>query len=214
MRPEPVVPSENEVSDELDFEGTEVIVTREDVVVTSVEQVMEEDVSYDTASISGRKISDDIEISNEVSSPQKETPYQVNEEHSYSMSKSPRRLKRRIDDLVDKGECLTKKIKLFKQKARRLARKVDTLTSVVDDLKTNNLSSSGCAELLESTFSAVPRELMKRLVSQKANKNPGAYPPELRRFAMTLKFYSTKAYNYVRDGIVQSTASQVSPRMR
>ena len=81
MQPEPVVPSENEVSDdELDFEGTEMIVTREDVVVTSVEQVME-DVSYDTASISGRKISDDVEISNEVSSPRKETPYQVNEEH-------------------------------------------------------------------------------------------------------------------------------------
>ena len=70
------------------------------------------------------------------------------------------------------------------------------------------------SDLLESTFSAVPRELMKRLVSQKANKNPGAYPPELRGLAMTLKFYSTKAYNYVRDGIVQSTASQVSPRMR
>ena len=200
MWPEPVVPSENEVSDdELDFEGTEVNVTREDVVVTSVEQVMEEDVSYDAASTSGRKISDDVEILNEVSFPQKETPYQVNEEHSYGMSKSPRRLKRRIDDLVGKVECLTKKVKLFKQKARRLARKVDTLTSVVDDLKANNLVSSGCAELLESTFSAVPSELMERLVSQKANKNPGAYPPELRAFAMTLKFYSTKAYNYVRE---------------
>ena len=200
MRPEPVVPNENEVSDdELDFEGTEVIVTREDVVVTSVEQVMEEDVSNDTASISGRKISDDVEISNEVSSPRKEAPFQVNQEHSYGTFESPRRLKRRIDDLVDKVECLTKKVKLFKQKARRLARKVDTLTSVVDDLKANNLVSSGCAELLESTFSAVPRELMKRLVSQKANKSPGAYPPELRAFAMTLKFYSTKAYNYVRE---------------
>ena len=197
LQPEPVIPNVNEVSDdELDFEGTELIVTREDVVV---EQVMEEDVSYDTASISGRKISDDVEISNEVSSPQKETPYQVNDEHSYGMSKSPRRLKKRIDDLVDKVECLTKKVKLCQQKAGRLARKVDTLTSVVDDLKANNLVSSGCAELLESTFSAVPRELMKRLVSQKASKNPGAYPPELRAFAMTLKFYSTKAYNYVRE---------------
>ena len=37
---------------------------------------------------------------------------------------------------------------------------------------------------------------MKRLVTQK--KNPGAYPKELRAFAMTLKFYSAKAYKYVR----------------
>ena len=68
---------------------------------------------------------------------------------------------------------------------------------MVDELKANNLVSGGCAELLEATFSSVPRELIKRLVSEKAN--PGAYPPELRAFAMTLKFYSTKAYNYVRD---------------
>ena len=37
------------------------------------------------------------------------------------------------------------------------------------------------------------------LVSQKANNNLGAYPPELRAFAMALKFYSTKAYNYLRE---------------
>ncbi|CAB4042656.1 THAP domain-containing 9 [Paramuricea clavata] len=41
-------------------------------------------------------------------------------------------------------------------------------------------------------------ELMKRLVTQKKKKNPGAYPEELRTFAMTLKFYSAKAYKYVR----------------
>ena len=39
---------------------------------------------------------------------------------------------------------------------------------------------------------------MKRLVNQKKKKNPGAYPLELRTFAMTLKFYSAKAYKYVR----------------
>ena len=50
--------------------------------------------------------------------------------------------------------------------------------------------------MLETTFSGVPKELMKQLVSQK-KKNPGTYPPELRLFAMTLKFYLKKAYNYV-----------------
>ena len=69
----------------------------------------------------------------------------------------------------------------------------------MDDLKANNLVSSGCAELLESTFSAVPGELTKILVSQKANNNLGAYAPELRAFAMALKFYSSKAYNYLRE---------------
>ena len=61
-----------------------------------------------------------------------------------------------------------------------------------------NLINNDCATILETTFSGVPREIMKRLVTQKEKKNPGAYPPELRSFAMTLKFYSAKAYNYVR----------------
>ena len=50
--------------------------------------------------------------------------------------------------------------------------------------------------MLETTFSGVPKELMKMLVSQKKKKNPGTYPRELRSFAMTQKFYLTKAYNY------------------
>ena len=39
----------------------------------------------------------------------------------------------------------------------------------------------------------------KPVVRKLKKKSPGAYPPELRALAMTLKFYSTKAYNYVRD---------------
>ena len=48
--------------------------------------------------------------------------------------------------------------------------------------------NSNCAALLGMTFSQVPREPIKRLVTQK--NNPGVYSFELRSFAMTLKFYS------------------------
>ncbi len=71
------------------------------------------------------------------------------------------------------------------------------MTSVVSELKKEKLVSCDCASILETTFSGAPKELMKRLVMQK--KNPGAYSKELRLFAMTLKFYSAKAYKYVRD---------------
>ena len=167
-------------------------------MVASSECVSEDTINTSTAGMK-RKILDEVEILNEVSTPPKKVRDEVTHDHPYGVSKSPRKLKRQIDDLLDTNQRLKKKLRKSQQKARRLKRKVDTLASVVDELKANNLVSGGCAELLEATFSAVPRELMKRLVSQKANKNPGAYPPELRAFAMTLKFYSTKAYNYVRD---------------
>ena len=38
---------------------------------------------------------------------------------------------------------------------------------------------------------------MKRLVIQKKKKNPSVYPKDM--FAMTLKFYSSKAYKYVQE---------------
>ena len=69
---------------------------------------------------------------------------------------------------------------------------------MVGNLRKKNLISANCATMLETTFSGVTKELMKRLVTQKKKKNAGAYPKELRRFAMTLRFYSAKAYRYVR----------------
>ena len=93
---------------------------------------------------------------------------------------------------------MKKRLDTSQKKTRRLKKKVSSLTTVVSELKKENLVSKDCASILERTFSGVTRELMKRLVTQKKKKNPGAYPKELRAFAMTLKFYSAKAYKYVR----------------
>ena len=116
-------------------------------------------------------------------------------DHTYCLKS--RRLRNQVYGLVDKVDGMKKKLKSSQTKTRRRNRKVSTLASVVSELKEKSLINSDCAALLETTFSGVPRELMKRLVSQKKKKNPGAYPLELRSFAMTLKFYSAKAYNYV-----------------
>ena len=118
-------------------------------------------------------------------------------DHSYCI-KSPRRTRRQVDYLTDKIENLTKKVNSSQKKTKRRDKKVSTLAAVVSELKDKNLINNDCANMLETTFSGVPKELMKRLVGQKKRKNLGAYPPELRSFALTLKFYSTKAYNYVR----------------
>ncbi|CAB4041035.1 THAP domain-containing 9, partial, partial [Paramuricea clavata] len=176
----------------------------------SIQEVSEEVISEDNVSIQGRKRkhSDEIVfdsncVSNEVSSSQKRArttsscDKAVRADHTYCI-KSPRRMKRRLDDVVDNATILKKRLESSQKKLRRYRGKVSTLTTVVSELKEQNLINNDCATILETTFSGVSRELMKRLVTQKVKKNPGAYPPELRSFAMTLKFYSTKAYNYVR----------------
>ena len=43
----------------------------------------------------------------------------------------------------------------------------------------------------------VNRELLRREISKKVQ-----YPPELRKFAVTLNFFSPEAYNYVRQVVI------------
>ena len=115
-------------------------------------------------------------------------------DHPYDVKKSPSKLKREFDNALQVVSKFKKKLKVSQRKTSRLKKKVDSLISVVESLKENHLVSSACADVLETTFVGASRDLMKRIVSQTANKKPGAYTAELRSFAMTLKFYSAKAY--------------------
>lgn len=121
-------------------------------------------------------------------------------DHNYSLQESPRKLKRKLNEMVDKMEGVRKKLKVTQQKTRRLKHKVNSLKDVVASLKEQRLISDTGAEMLEKTFSGIPLEVMKRAIKQKANKiTRRRYSPLLRSFALTLQFYSTKAYNYVRS---------------
>ena len=92
-----------------------------------------------------------------------------------------------------------KRLKYSNAKVQRLKRKVKSLSEVVESLNKNSLISSGCDEILRSTFSSVPLAVMQRIMKQKsAHPSRASYPDELKSFALTLSFYSLKAYNYVR----------------
>ena len=194
-----MVANKDKVSDEgLNLQDVTVEVSSKPFVDT-VQDVIDEVTNEDNVSTPGdkRKRCDEVDVnctSNEVSTSQKRAR---GDDHMYHIT-SPRRLKRQVDDLVEKNKILKKKLKSSQKKASRLKKKVNTLADVVSKLQEENLINNDCAAILETTFSGVPCELMKRLMTQKEKKNPGAYPPELRSFAMTLKFYSAKAYNYVR----------------
>ncbi len=80
--------------------------------------------------------------------------------------------------------------------------KVETLKEVVTDLQSKNLVSDNCVSVLEKCLTGAPLQLMVRQLAKhkEIEKIPEkAYPAELRAFALTLHFYSAKAYNYVRE---------------
>uniref|UniRef100_A0A8C5BZB7 THAP-type domain-containing protein n=1 Tax=Gadus morhua TaxID=8049 RepID=A0A8C5BZB7_GADMO len=114
----------------------------------------------------------------------------------YAMRKSPISFKRQAEN---KMGSIRKKLRLVQQKSRKKKSrkfkiKVSCLTQVIASLKEKLLISSGCAEMLENSFSGVHKTLLSRRVQSKRLK----VSEELRSFAMTLHFYSAKAYSFVR----------------
>ena len=120
-------------------------------------------------------------------------------DHTFAMQEGPRSLKRKLDNVCDKLATVSKKLKYKSRKVKRLQQKVSSLTAIVADLKKQNLISGGCEALLKSSFSDVPLAVLQRILQQKGTKiSRSSYPEVLRSFALTLSFYSLKAYNYVR----------------
>ena len=115
------------------------------------------------------------------------------------VTSSPKTMKRKLDEALHKVENMKKKLKVTQQKNRRLKKKVQSLSDVVKSLQNNGLISENCAYVLEGTYLGVPEKLMKKAVRNKSkNISKSKYPEVLKAFAITLQFYSTKAYNYVR----------------
>lgn len=92
-----------------------------------------------------------------------------------------------------------RKIKSLQQAQRRLKKKVAQLKDVIEDLKKNRIMLDDNASLLEN-LAGSNRDLLKRQLAKKTGMPlPIKYSPELRAFALTLHFYSPRAYSYVRQ---------------
>ena len=130
---------------------------------------------------------------------QKLSEISAHHDHSYGLP-SQRELKSRIDKLVKENISLKKKLKVTKQSKTRYAKKCISLREDLQTLKDKNFISESLEETLQSVSSKVPLQLFQRLVESQRNsrKKTEKYTKELRSFAVTLQFYSTKAYNYVR----------------
>jgi hypothetical protein len=72
------------------------------------------------------------------------------------------------------------------------------LENSLKELKENGLIDSQGKEHLQSLLTPTLEQILERIQSQKNRPTTAQFPPEIRVFASTLQFYSTKAYEYVR----------------
>ncbi|XP_049855615.1 uncharacterized protein LOC126336165 [Schistocerca gregaria] len=87
-----------------------------------------------------------------------------------------------------------RKLSNLLRSAHRMRKKILNLESLISDLQKNNLISESMGNLLKMLPPGTS-EMLKR-VSRGQTKEK--YPAALQTFALTLNFYSRKAYSYIR----------------
>ena len=121
--------------------------------------------------------------------------------HSYAIQESPRRLKRQLEAAHERLETTRKKLYVANKATKRVKQKIESLTQVEEALRQQNMTDASI-EQITSKFNVVPKQVAVRMLSNEAIKGKVVreqFPPELRAFALTLHFYSAKAYEFVRE---------------
>lgn len=104
-----------------------------------------------------------------------------------------KKLRRKLFQEVIRSQKKTKKIRVLTQSLKRQKKKVFSLKHLLLTLKNNNLIDTEKSQLLENMSS-----LNKQMLQRKLTKNK-KFSPELRKFVITLNFFSPKAYDFVRN---------------
>jgi len=114
---------------------------------------------------------------------------------SVPLPDSPRKilLKRKLSQAQAKNKNMSRKVKTLRESLRRHKKKIHSLKAVIKILEKKNFVCNEQSNILQN-LPAVTKEMLAR----KGNKRV-KYSPELRKFAVTLNFFSPKGYNYVRS---------------
>ena len=89
-------------------------------------------------------------------------------DHTYATTESKNSLKKKLDEMTEQLQLVTKKLKLQQQKSRRWKKSATDLRSIVNSLEAEKLISTNCAALLDTTLHGVPKEIMARVLKSKA----------------------------------------------
>ena len=114
------------------------------------------------------------------------------EDHTYACSVSPRKLKKQWK------EKLRKKNKVIENLRRKVITKEKTIKGLVEKLKQAKLLSAESCSSFVNNFGHMTTEIFKNETKNNGRTFGSTYSEEIKQFAISLKFYSPRAYNFVR----------------
>lgn len=105
---------------------------------------------------------------------------------------------------------LRKRIRNLQQKLRRKVVSINNLKDLVKYLKDNNKSCNTLEDVLQANFNDFAIDLFKNeWQNGKSATKRRTYSDEMKKFAMTLYFYSPKAFNFVREKLFLPNSSTI-----
>ena len=111
--------------------------------------------------------------------------------------------KTRFDSLKEvspRKNKLLRRIKTLKQKVRRKKSKINSSKAALDHLEKEKLLASDAANITRQNFSGLKSELFQSELSNQNRVSKGhRYSDAIKKFALTLHFYSLRAYDYMRN---------------
>ena len=121
----------------------------------------------------------------------------VFQDHDYSLPDS-KTLKAQLEAALEANKKLKIKLTFANKKKHFQQKRSNNLKATLGMMKEKGLISDNANEHLDKLLSPALQHMLSRMQTQKGNPSTASYPPELRIFASTLQFYSTRAYEYVR----------------
>lgn len=107
--------------------------------------------------------------------------------------------KRKSVEITTPIRNMKNKIKVLQQKVRRQQAKINNMTDLFKEMKKKGLIDSDAESMMTNKFDGIFLELFKNQLKNKKRKAEGQrYSKEIKQFALTLNYYSPKAFNYCR----------------
>ena len=111
------------------------------------------------------------------------------------MSSSPTK-----EDIEAKLKKQESKIKVLQQKLRRKNKSISTSKDIISQLKDKQIINEQPAVQLQDAFSGLSLEVIKNHFLNRNRSTKGyRHNEDAKKFALTLHFYSPRAYEYVRS---------------
>ena len=132
--------------------------------------------------------------------PSEVTTSEATTSEASSSSKPSRKASPTKEDLQLELKSKKNKIKILQQKVRRKNEKVKTLTTALDEANKKNLLHEDAVRKIKNNFPGMDGEVIANHLTNKERIPQGRrHSDEVKKFSLTLNFYSPKAYDFLRN---------------